>query len=150
MALQFGAKLQREDLREFGVPLQQALDDLLKYCSISATSALPSPSLRAALDTFTQRNEKLALPELIKMFDQFASAGIIVERPLRANDAHAIQTLRRWYDSRRPVRQTAVLPVYRLEELALSLHELPQEGSMTVDDSPFQYTKGLAEKEKRK
>ncbi|KIP02700.1 hypothetical protein PHLGIDRAFT_16376 [Phlebiopsis gigantea 11061_1 CR5-6] len=149
MALQFGVELQREDLRECGVPLQQALGDLLNYRSISATSALPSPSLRAALDTFTQRNEKLALPELIKMFDQFAAAGI-VEGPLRANDAHAIQTLRRWYDSRRPVRQTAVLPVYRLEELALSLHELPQEGSMTVDDSSFQYTKGLAEKEERK
>lgn len=122
MALQFGAELSRQELRASRDHLQRLLQELEQY--ITMTSALPSPSLRAALYDFSQRDHNLVRPELISVLNQFA--GLPAEQGTAAGDDRALRNLRRLYSARRPVRQSAFLPVHRLEQLGLSLPELPQ------------------------
>ena len=130
MALQFGAELSRQELRASRDHLQRLLQELEQY--ITNTSALPSPSLRAALYDFSQRDHNLVRPELIGVLNQFA--GLPAEQGTAGNDDRALRNLRRLYSARRPVRQSAFLPVHHLEQLGLSLPELPQHIEVQDED----------------
>lgn len=125
MALQFGAELSRQELRASRDHLQRLLQELEQY--ITATHALPSPSLRAALYDFSERDANLVRPELIRVLNQFTGAG--GDPGAHASDDRALRNLRRLYSARRPVRQSAFLPVNRLEQLGLSLPELTEQGT---------------------
>jgi hypothetical protein len=123
MALHFGAKLSEEERRQAQSHLHQLLKDLEPF--ITTGQAAPSPSLRRTLTTFAMREPELVRPEFMDTVDQLMGTALAGET---SDQGRAFRHLRTLYSSRRPLRQSAMLPVETLEEHGLSSPDLTVSG----------------------
>ena len=131
MALHFGARLSDEERGVAQTHLHQLLQDLEPF--ITNGQAMPSPSLRRTLNAFAAREPELVRPEFMDAVDRLMDTALAGGAD---DQGRAFRHLRLLYSSRRPQRQSAVLPAENLEEHGLSLPDLTINGGPLTREEP--------------